>query len=362
MNFSIFSGKKLYVTLHLLAWTILFILPAYLLFMHSGIDRYFYVQFYSQAFVYALIFYLNYFWLLPGFFFKRKRGVYFLLTSMLIISLFFILNFSNSIMFSAENKQFEAMVNKVVKDNHIPKPPRNWHIYNYLFTSFLISGFSMGLRFSDKFSQNEKEREEAEKEKLNSELALLENQVSPHFFFNTLNNIYSLVEINTDDAQKAILQLSKLMRYLLYESEHGNTQLSREIDFMKNYIELMKLRVNNKVSLTIEFPDKYTDVVIPPLLFISFIENAFKHGISYRDKSFIEIRLAAREKEIEFECLNSINTHREEATDTGSGIGLENVRKRLSLLYPQNHSLQISQKDDIYKVHLIIQTNPKATL
>lgn len=354
MNFSIFTGKKLYITLHVLAWTILFFLPAYLLFISTGNDRFFYVRFYSQTLAYALIFYLNYFWLLPKFFFTQKRVRYFVWATTLIVGLFFVLEFSNRYLFSAENKEYEDRISKIVKENNIPKPPINWHIYNYLFTSFLISGFSMGLRFSAKLTQNEKEREEAEKEKLNSELALLKNQVSPHFFFNTLNNIYSLVEINTGDAQKAILQLSKLMRYLLYESEHGNTQLSREIDFMKNYIDLMKLRVNNKVSLTISFPEKYTDVVIPPLLFISFIENAFKHGISYRDKSFIEIKMKVNETEIEFHCRNSINTHREEAIDTGSGIGLDNVRKRLALLYPNNHTLLISQVGEIYDVSLII--------
>ncbi len=360
MNFSIFTGKKLYFTLHVLAWTILFFLPAYLLYVSKGNDRFFYVRFYSQILAYTLIFYLNYFWLLPKFFFTQKRGRYFMWAATLIVGLFFVLEFSNKYLFSTENKEFEARIYKIVKENNIPKPPINWHIYNYLFTSILISGFSMGLRFSAKLTQNEKEREEGEKEKLNSELALLKNQVSPHFFFNTLNNIYSLVEINTGDAQKAILQLSKLMRYLLYESEHGNTMLSREIEFMKNYIDLMKLRVNSKVNLTVSFQEKYSDVVIPPLLFISFIENAFKHGISYRDKSFIEIEMKINDSEIEFRCRNSINTYREEATDTGSGIGLENVRKRLSLIYPNNHTLLISHEEEIYEVRLIINKIAKS--
>ena len=134
-------------------------------------------------------------------------------------------------------------------------------------------------------------QKETEKEKLNSELAFLKNQISPHFFFNTLNNIYSLISINAEDSQKAVLKLSKLMRYLLYESEQGNTKLSNEIDFMNNYIDLMKLRMNDKVDLTVSFPKKYEDKNIPPLLFIPFIENAFKHGISYREKSFIDINM-----------------------------------------------------------------------
>jgi two-component system, LytTR family, sensor kinase len=355
MNFLNFTGKKLYITLHALAWTILFFLPSYLLFISSGDDRFFYIRFYSNALAYALIFYINYFWLLPKFFFARKKGWYFLSVVVLIVGIFFVLELSDNTLFSKENKKFNEEINKIVKENDIPRPPQNWHIYNYLFTSFLISGFSMGLKFSDKYRQNEKERKEAEKEKLNSELTLLKNQVSPHFFFNTLNNIYSLVEINTGDAQKAILQLSKMMRYMLYESENGNTLLSREIDFMKNYIELMKLRLSSRVPLSVTFPDKYNDVSISPLLFISFVENAFKHGISYREKSFIEITMTVAESVIHFHCRNSI--HKEETTDTASGIGLENVRKRLLLLYPSNHTLSILTEGEIYDVQLKINTN-----
>ena len=124
---------------------------------------------------------------------------------------------------------------------------------------------------------------------LNTELAFLKNQINPHFFFNTLNNIYSLVQINVGDGQKAILQLSKLMRYLLYDTDKGEQPLSREIEFMTTYIDLMKLRLSEKVSVTVVFPENFDNVLIPPLLFLPFIENAFKHGISYRKSSFIHI-------------------------------------------------------------------------
>lgn len=362
MKVSIFSGYKLRISLHVFAWLILFILPAYFLFIGSGIDKFFYVTFYSQTLSYALIFYLNYFFLLPNFFFRKKKILYFVTAAILVFGLFYLLEEFNHYFLFDEQNRFGEVVKQVLQENKIPKPPKNWHVFNFIFTSFLISGFAMGLRFYDKLSENEKEKKESERERLNSELALLKNQVSPHFFFNTLNNIYSLVEINTEDAQKSILQLSKLMRYLLYESEHGNTQLSREIDFMKNYIQLMRLRVNNKVNLIVDFPEQFSDVSIPPLLFISFIENAFKHGISYRDKSFIEIRLKTGGAKIEFECVNSINAHREESIVTGSGIGLENVKKRLALLFPQSHNLMITEDKDTYKVHLIIYAIPKATL
>jgi LytS/YehU family sensor histidine kinase len=215
---------------------------------------------------------------------------------------------------------------------------------------------SLGLRVLERQSKIEKMQEEMEKAKLNAELALLKNQISPHFFFNTLNNIYSLIGINAEDSQKAVLKLSKLMRYLLYESELGNTMLSNEIDFMNNYIDLMKLRVNDKVELSISFPKKYEDRNIPPLLFIPFIENAFKHGISYREKSFIDINMVVTVESITFRCVNSLIRTKEEVLNGHPGIGLENVGKRLNLLFPGHHELKIDKSGNAFEVFLTIKT------
>jgi LytS/YehU family sensor histidine kinase len=212
---------------------------------------------------------------------------------------------------------------------------------------------------SEKLILNERLRKETEREKLNSELAFLKNQISPHFFFNTLNNIYSLVEVNTAEGQKAILQLSKLMRYLLYESENGNTLLSREIEFMTNFVELMKLRLSPKVQLKVKFPKRYDDIEIPPLLFISFIENAFKHGISYKDPSFINVNMSVNAKEICFWCSNSLIGKSTNEIKTASGIGLENVKKRLELLYPDKHNLVITTTEVFYSIMLTIDISIK---
>ena len=180
------------------------------------------------------------------------------------------------------------------------------HLYNYTFNAIAFTVFAMGLKILERHAEIEKRRKELEKEKLNSELAFLKNQISPHFFFNTLNNIYSLIGINTTDSQEAVLKLSKMMRYLLYESEQGETNLNAEIEFMNNYIDLMRLRLSDKVKLTISFPVKYDETKIPPLLFISVIENAFKHGISYREKSFIDISMEVSKEMITFRCANSM--------------------------------------------------------
>jgi LytS/YehU family sensor histidine kinase len=233
----------------------------------------------------------------------------------------------------------------------------NYPLYNFFVTSVLVTGISLGLKFSDRYTEQEKRRKEIEKEQLNTELAFLKNQINPHFFFNTLNNIYSLVQTNVNDGQKAILQLSKLMRYLLYETDKECVPISREIDFMKIYIELMRLRLTPKIDLQVSFPDSYPDVKISPLIFLPFIENAFKHGISNRTFSFIHIGMNVTNSETEFTCSNSLAAGNGLSLDGGSGIGLENVKKRLSLLYPDRHKLTIDNDEKVFAVKLII--NPE---
>ena len=145
------------------------------------------------------------------------------------------------------------------------------------------------------------------------------------------------------------------MRYLLYESEHGETTLSNEINFMRHYIDLMKLRLSKKVELKVDLPENDIQLSVPPLLFIPFIENAFKHGISYREKSFISITMKVDDKRILFNCDNSYGQNSNNETNNYSGIGLENVKKRLNLLFPERHVLTIEPKEKWFHVALEIE-------
>jgi two-component system, LytTR family, sensor kinase len=354
------TDKRLQILLHILAWGIIFVVPIYLFSGESDKKYSFLAHAYIQNVFYVIVFYLNYFLLIPGLFFKDRKWLYALSATVLIVSLSLVLFQSDRYYFRPrdEKKLFEREIQKLIKEEgeprQMPKPLKSWPIYNYILTSFLITGFSMGLRFSDKLIENEKKRKESEKEKLNSELAFLKNQISPHFFFNTLNNIYSLVEIKKEDAQNAILKLSKLMRYLLYDSEHGDIQLSREIDFMKNYIDLMRLRLTDKINLTVSFPENYSDINIPALLFIPFIENAFKHGVSNRELSFIKIQMETERDKIRFNCSNSFYSTSEGTANNNKSIGLGNVKKRLELLYPQKHSLEINKTENTFNIKLEI--------
>jgi hypothetical protein len=361
-----FTGKKIKILLHLLAWTIILGIPLYF-FKRWEVGKDFIWVYYIGNIINGIIFYTNYLILVPKYFFGSRNYKYYLSVILLLTFLYFISDRSNELVFryvpGRSNSEEIIKPEKELKelpppkpDDHHGQPPfREMHLFNYIFTSLFLVFFSVGMRVLERHSQTEKLQKELEKEKLNSELAFLKNQISPHFFFNTLNNIYSLISINAEDSQKAVLRLSKLMRYLLYDSEHGNTKLSNEIDFMNNYIDLMKLRMNSKISLDVSFPEKYEDINIPPLIFIPFIENAFKHGISYREKSFIDISMITEKGSVEFRCANSLVKSRDENETGQSGIGLENVTKRLNLLFPGKHDLKINKTDTEFEVLLQIK-------
>lgn len=361
MNTTTHKNRSLPVVLHTLAWLLLIILPQLIINRYWGSTNHVAWGFYLGATLYGIIFYVNYLWLVPRFYLKQKRVIYFIsATAVIVVSYFFFIIVNEQYFHNAEReKQIAEAFEKLMKDNVIPKPPmKQLQLYYFLLISVIVTGFSIGLRVIEQHTASEKRQKELEKEKLNSELAFLKNQVSPHFFFNTLNNIYSLIEINTKDAQEAVLKLSKLMRYLLYESEHGKTNLSSEISFMSHYVDLMKLRLSQKVELKVDFPQVENNIEIPPLLFIPFIENAFKHGISYREKSFIHVSMTVENNRIKFSCINSLGqTSDKNSNEKHSGIGLENVKKRLNLLFPDKHTLSIEKSDLEYLVLLEIEIN-----
>jgi two-component system LytT family sensor kinase len=347
------------VLLHVTGWIILFILPQFLVTGGGFEDTRTTLIIFFNTLVFGIIFYINYLWLVPLILHKGRWPMYVGAMLALVITVHFVSNFAFQKAFPPPPAVEQRMRDANQKDDSHRKGRRSFArmiTYNYFITAFLVTGFAVGLRSVEQSLKKESEIKELEQEKLNSELALLKNQVSPHFFFNTLNNIYSLIEINQKDAQEAVLSLSKLMRYMLYESEQGNTKLSRELDFMKVYIDLMKLRISDKVELSVDFPEKYDDIDIPPLLFIPFIENAFKHGVSVRKNAFIRIGLFREGDDIRFTAANSINQVNNGSPEADSGIGLENVRKRLALLYPGRHELNISDDGTIYNVELKINT------
>ena len=229
-----------------------------------------------------------------------------------------------------------------------PVPP----FANFLIFSFLIVGFDTGLRSGLRWIEAENEKVKLEKENVTNQLALLKTQVSPHFFMNTLNNIHSLVDSNTEEAKEAIIKLSKMMRYLLYETETENTTIKKEVEFLESYVNLMKLRFSEKVRIDLNLPGIIPEATIPPFLFTSFIENAFKHGISYKNESFVVIDLIPGKERLLFTVKNT-KTEKGPVNEF-SGIGIENTRRRLDLLYGNTYHLDIIDSENLFTVNLSI--------
>ena len=238
------------------------------------------------------------------------------------------------------------------KPGPFPYPPFGIRYLIHFAIAFLMVGFNIAIKLFFKSFRDEEMLKELEHQRLQSELQYLKYQINPHFFMNTLNNIHALVDIDTGKAKSTIVELSKLMRYVLYEASNKTTLLSREVQFLENYVGLMSLRYTDKVSIEMHFPAEVPKVQIPPLLFISFVENAFKHGVSYRNESFIRVLVQLEEdNRLSFRCTNSNNGS---ADEQHHGIGLENVRKRLRLLFGNDYTLSITNEEQLFDVLLII--------
>jgi len=356
--------KTTRILLHLLVWAVILALPVFVAKRYRmGSD--FLLTWHTFSAINALIFYINYLFLVPGLFFKKKKYRYYISVLVLVFCFYFISDFANKTINDTIPRNNSDLINKQPGGRQIPRRPPlrprviiavpNARLIGYGSASLFIVFLSLGLRLLERQSKIELIQEEAEKAKLNAELAFLKNQISPHFFFNTLNNIYSLIDRSTEDSKDAVIKLSRLMRYILNETGQENRLLNDEIEFMKNYIDLMKLRIGARTRLEVSFPYHCRDLIVPHLLFVSLIENAFKYGISVQDESFVNIRLECEGNNIRFRCENGLPEIGNDTILTSQGIGLENLKKRLSLLYPGRHELKINKTANKFEATLNIQ-------
>lgn len=221
------------------------------------------------------------------------------------------------------------------------------------FGGLLLMGMNLGVKLYFRSQEDADILSQIEKHALERQLQYLKYQVNPHFLMNTLNNIHALVDIDPERAKASIVELSKLMRYVLYEGNNRLTPLSREVQFLNNYVRLMSMRYSDNVRISLDVPEILPDSLLPPLLLVIFVENAFKHGISYRTKSFVEISLQPHGDRLLFSCRNSRQQKPQDENMKG-GVGLSNVRRRLDLLFPGNYTLDIKEQEDTYTVHLDI--------
>lgn len=310
------------------------------------------------------IFLINRFILVPKLLFKKK-SIYYIISVVAMISVFsfglylFTNNPKQIQPHQQTNRPWQPPPHSPNLGDRPPPPVENIPggrpippFANLLVFSLLLVGFDTGLMSTFKLAKSERKRAKLEKENAETQLAFLRNQVSPHFFMNTLNNIHSLIDHDSDEAKESIIRLSKLMRHLLYDSEIEMIPVQKEIDFIKNYVDLMKLRYSDRVKIKLSIPAKLPDKSIPPLLFTSYVENAFKHGISYQNSSFIDIKFTIDNNNLIFKVHNS-KPH-QEINEEPSGIGIENSQKRLDLIYGDNYTLEIDDEKDEYHVLLSI--------
>ena len=337
--------------IHILVWVILFGFPFFLMDRSVSFDWIRFTNSIPMLIAFMIVFYLNYFSLIKKYLFEQKVVKFILINIVLIIVLALLMHYWNDIY-----RMFGSYEPPPPKRRHFNPSPLLFIIRN--ITSLgAIAGLSVALKMSSRWSQTESERKELEKAKSEAELQNLKNQISPHFLLNTLNNIYALIEFNPTKAQVAVMDLSKLLRHLLYDNNQTFVPLQQEVDFITNYIELMRIRLADNVTVTTDFSlQNQHSTMISPFIFISLIENAFKHGVSVGKPSFIEMKLTEdADRNVEFVVRNSYFP-KTKSDMSGSGIGLELIKKRLELLYNNRYTWNTEIKDNVYETILSIDT------
>ncbi|MBK7030129.1 MAG: histidine kinase [Bacteroidales bacterium] len=325
---------RLQFLIHIIIWGVIIIFP--LVFIYSEGERNLvrFLDFSLPALFLILVFYLNSFWIIPQYLFNKKIWQFFLVNIVLIAACIFLMDTIKHFYFGEYFAQFE-------KRNQFPPKPRMKGIifFRDIISMSVTVGLSVAIKMTTQWYQSQAEQKELEKLHVESELNNLKHQLNPHFLFNTLNNIYSLISINQDHAQHAVHQLSNLIRYVLYDSDQPKVSLIKDLKFTSNFIELMSLRLPSHVKLETNISASEEDLEIAPLLFISLVENAFKHGVSPTEPSLIKIEITnSRQNEIVCIVRNS-NFPKTESDRSGSGIGLVNLKKRLDLIYQGAYDL-----------------------
>ncbi len=325
-------SKYFVPVIHILIWLVLLIVPA-IVFKDVKLDTGLPSKFFLVTNLYHIgLFYMNAYWLYPRFFTRTKWWLYFISLAVIIIGSYYgkiyALQFINPA-FSVND----------INDRLIFFPP-----FPFIVASFFFRLILDRMRF-------EKLEEERKAERLASELKFLRSQVSPHFLFNVLTNIVSLARKKSELLEPALIQLSDMLRYTLYETGDDQFQVSKEIDYLRNYVELQQLRFGEDVFVELNVRNEEPDCTIEPMLLIPFVENAFKHGIGMVKEPFIRILIEIKRRHLFFRVSNNYN--RENLSkDKNPGIGLLNVKNRLRLLYNNYHDLLIEDNGEIYSIEL----------
>lgn len=297
---------------------------------------------------FAVMFLINNMLLIPRLLFRNRYGAYFI-AIMIVLVATCIVQYELFFAGFTHNAVVHAGMPRSGPRPLFPLPVFLDFVYALLLIGSNLAVALIFQRYDDRL-----EKESLLKANAENQLAYLKVQINPHFYMNMLNNIHGMIEIDAGKAQEMLLEMSQLMRYMLYESSRPYISLANEVHFLKSYLSLMRRRYpENRVAISGEFPDEsaVSHVKIPPLLFLVFIENAFKHGINYNMKSFVDVRLRLVDGKVCFSCINSNNSDVSAKCD---GIGLRNVGQRLALIYGNDFSIDVESDNRFYKVELTV--------
>ena len=328
--------------MHLLCWAIYILINVSTFYSRFSVfpDGVFYAKLATEV----ALFYINYSLLVPKLLLNNKVLLYiftsfvFVLFSVYIMEIFF------------NPTDFPRNLEVLNQQEKFRPPPKRGLLNGLGFLgAVLLVAIGTSVRLVSEWYENEKLKQKIEVQRIHSEISFLKAQLNPHFLFNSLNSIYSLANKKSDDATEAIVTLSELMRYMIYETDKDLVSLQDEITYIKNYISLQNLRLKDSSGVRVNVYGKI-EHQIEPLLLISFIENAFKYGTDYNGKTDIRIRIEVIDNELSFEVSNRVSIHKRNTQN--SGVGLKNVKNRLLLQYPNAHELSIEEKDKQFNVKL----------
>lgn len=354
--------------LYMALWTFMFIVPVIMLFSQrehgESFDWADLLHIWKQLAVYLLVFIFHNLVLAPMLIEKHRLWKY-ISAVVMLVALFFVVQCMNR---PAEPGPPSHAIHEMPQGERPPLPPPHedgfdegprpmvrplvgQHDIVATIILMLMLGMNIGVKLYFRHQEDHRRMTDLEHQNLEQQLEYLKYQINPHFLMNTLNNIHALVDIDPEQAKDTIVGLSKIMRYVLYESSMQKVPIIRELCFIDDYIQLMRMRVTETVSVNVEMPEHTPDGQIPPLMLITFVENAFKHGVSYQKPSFIDISITTSDNRLHFTCRNSKVLRNK---DLHGGIGLANTKRRLELIYGTDYELSLDDQADTYTVTLDI--------
>ena len=337
--------------LYTLVWSIVFLVP----FMNAGlmfgellnVDEMFLT--WLKILPFYLLFIIHNHLLLPFLYYRKRYVTYIVIGLLLNMIVFFLVEW-----YEQSNIAFSVSIGY----GHMTQPAHISLVVFPLYGNIIACAmmFFANLVFKNMYRsmQSDEDRAQLDKQSIQAEMYYLKYQINPHFFMNTLNNIHALVDIDSEGAKRSIIELSNMMRYVVYDSETDGISLKKDINFIENYIALMRIRYPEDIDIRFNYPSNLSGrIVVPPLIFIVFVENAFKHGVSYSNASYIHIDIEHEDNYVVARFCNSVHV---KPTEHKPGIGLDNVCKRLDLLYGSNYDMKIQQDEKEYCVTLKIPT------